>query len=50
MCLALTIKKLKFWRAPLGETPIAEPPIFGTVTLFLITIHIENLIHLVVAV
>ena len=50
MCLDLKAKKFEFWRAVWGETPIAALPIFATLSLFLISTHSENLIHVAVTV
>ena len=49
MYLALKIKKFEFWRARLGENLIVEPLIFVRFSLFLISTHSENLIHLLLA-
>ena len=46
MCFARVVKKFKFWRASLGETSIVARPIFVTFSLFLISTHFKNLIHL----
>ena len=50
MCLVLKVKKFEFWRARLGEPSIGEPRTFVKFTLFLISTHSENFIHLVAAV
>ena len=47
MCLAKKVEKLEFWRALFGgEAPIVGLPIFVTFSLFLLSTHFENLIHL----
>ena len=50
MRLALKVKKFEFWRAHLGGTPIAAPPIFVRFSLFLMSTHSETLINLAVTV
>ena len=48
MCLALKVKKFEFRKAHLGRgNPIVERPILVLFSLFLITAHSENFIHLV---
>ena len=39
-------QNFEFWRARLGETPIVSPAIFVRLSLFKISTHPENLIHL----
>ena len=46
MCLALNVKKFEFWRAHSGVTPHCKPLIFVWFSLFLISTHFKNLIHL----
>ena len=50
MCLASRLKSLNFGGPRLGETSIVAPPIFVRCSLFLISIHCKNLVHLAVTV
>ena len=50
MSPAWVVKKFEFWRARLGKTPIVAPPIFVMFSLFLISTHLKNLIHLALTV
>ena len=44
------LKSLSFGEPRLGQTPIVAPLIFGTFSLFLLSNHLKNLIHLALTV
>ena len=50
MCLAKKVEKFKFIRPCLGGNPHRGTPIFVWFSLFLISTHSENLIHLALTV
>ena len=44
------LKSLSCGEPRLGQTPTVAPPIFVTFSLFLISTHLKNLIHLALTV
>ena len=50
MCLVLKVIKFEFGRASLGGNFLRGTPIFVRFSLFLISTHFKNLIHLVLTV
>ena len=50
MWLALKVKNFELWRASLGKKTLWKHQVFVRLSLFLISTHSKNLIHLVVAI